>query len=247
MKTLIIFLSILTYTTTAAASELVFESGRDRTTMVELFTSEGCNSCPPAEHLLNQYRDDPGLWKQWIPVAWHVDYWDYLGWKDPYSSATYSNRQRHYAQVLRARTVFTPNFVVNGLNWRPGILSARPASANGNAGNLKVSLKNGILSARLVDTQAHTASRQLNVALLGMGLVSDIRAGENAGRKALHEFVVLSHQTVSSSDNHWQLGVKQGKVNGLTPRAIAVWVSRNDDPTPLQATGALLPDGVLAK
>jgi hypothetical protein len=232
---------MLTPIVTSAASDLSFESGNRKTVMVELFTSEGCNSCPPAEEMLNRYRDDPGLWKTFVPLAWHVDYWDYLGWKDPYSSAENSNRQRHYAQVQRSRTVYTPNFVVNGLNWRPGILSARPAPVSGDAGNLKVQLQKGNLLAQLVTKESTSGPLQLNVALLGMGLVSNIRAGENAGRKAHHEFVVLKYQTSISTDARWQFALDTRRVNSIAPGALAVWVSRADDPTPLQAAGALLP------
>ena len=241
MKSVLLLLALAACINTAAANELLFESGHRKTVMVELFTSEGCNSCPPAEEMLNRYRHDAGLWKTFVPLAWHVDYWDYLGWKDPYSSADYSDRQRHYARIQRSRTVYTPNFVVNGLNWRPGILSARPAPATGQPGNLKVTVKDGKLSAQLADAKLAPGPLQLNVALLGMGLVSNIKAGENEGRKAHHEFVVMKHLAVTAVDARWQLALDTRKEKGISPRAIAVWVSRTDDPTPLQATGALLP------
>lgn len=240
MKLFLCLLVGAVFANTVTANELTFESGDKQTVMVELFTSEGCNSCPPAERQLNQYRKNPQLWKIFIPVAWHVDYWDYLGWKDRFSSAAYSDRQRRYARVHRSNTVYTPNFVVNGLNWRPGIFSGLPQPATGSVGNLKVKLKNGILSAHLMHASALPKRLQLNVALLGMGLVSNIKAGENAGRRALHEFVALSHQTADSTDSHWQLALGSGHESASSASAIAVWVSRPGDPVPLQAAGAPL-------
>src|SRR5437868_3719162 len=77
-----------------AAAE-IFQSGEDQTVLLELYTSEGCSSCPPAEQWMTQLKNAPGLWKSFVPVAFHVDYWDYLGWKDVLSSPNYSQRQRN--------------------------------------------------------------------------------------------------------------------------------------------------------
>ncbi len=80
----------------SVARETRFESGPAQTALVELYTSEGCSSCPPADHYLSGLARDPGLWKQFVPVAFHVDYWDQLGWTDRLASAQYSDRQRSY-------------------------------------------------------------------------------------------------------------------------------------------------------
>ena len=81
--------------------------------VVELFTSEGCSSCPPADRLLAEiYRNSPQ--EEVFPLAFHVDYWNRLGWTDPYSDAAFSTRQRQYAQKLNDR-VYTPMMIFNGL------------------------------------------------------------------------------------------------------------------------------------
>lgn len=81
-------------------------------TVVELFTSEGCSSCPPADQLLTNAQSNFG--KDIIVLSYHVDYWDRLGWKDPFSKAIFSERQRVYSQKLHTESVYTPQAIVNG-------------------------------------------------------------------------------------------------------------------------------------
>lgn len=78
--------------------------------VVELFTSQGCSSCPPAEAILAQLAKDPGI----VALAYHVDYWDYMGWTDPHGSRTNTERQRAYAKAFNAGTIYTPQAVING-------------------------------------------------------------------------------------------------------------------------------------
>src|SRR5689334_11142529 len=75
------------------AAPASFQSFETQTPLLELFTSEGCSSCPPAEKWLTGLKPSSGLWKDFVPVAFHVDYWDYLGWRDPWSSKTFTDRQ----------------------------------------------------------------------------------------------------------------------------------------------------------
>jgi len=95
------------------AAPVTFASTSRQTSLLELYTSEGCSSCPPAEAWLSGLKDNPGLWRDFVPVAFHVDYWNYLGWRDKWSRAEYSDRQQEYARVWGAANVYTPEFVVN--------------------------------------------------------------------------------------------------------------------------------------
>ena len=93
-----LFLIILLTVQTLSAENFKFESTSQQTALLELYTSEGCSSCPPADRWLSKLKNEEGLWTRFIPVALHVDYWDYIGWKDRFASPEYSNRQRKYAK-----------------------------------------------------------------------------------------------------------------------------------------------------
>jgi hypothetical protein len=82
--------------------------------VIELFTSQGCSSCPPADRLLTRLAQDSKLAGQVIPLSFHVDYWDYIGWQDPFASPRWSERQRQYGRAFRSNRIYTPQLVVNG-------------------------------------------------------------------------------------------------------------------------------------
>ena len=138
MRSLAFVACFLTGVTIMNAADNQFASGPQQTSLVELYTSEGCSSCPPAEAWLSRQKDNPGLWKQFVPVAFHVDYWDRLGWRDRFSSKEWTERQRRYAALWGSESVYTPAVVVNGREQRgwsgaslsqpsekqPGILAA---------------------------------------------------------------------------------------------------------------------------
>jgi hypothetical protein len=241
------FLGVLVFTLfltapLGAAQALRFASGPEPTVMIELFTSEGCNSCPPAEAWLNRFTDHPALWQKFIPLAFHVDYWDYLGWQDRYAQAAYSRRQRHYAERRHVRTVYTPALVANGREWRRTWSNGEPDGGGAAAGVLTVNLQGKQYEATFAPAKPAPASLQLHLAILGMGLTTEIRAGENAGRHARHEFVVLAHQQIHADSHRWRGTLPALEADwGATRLALVAWVSRADDPTPLQATGGYLP------
>src|SRR3954471_4399456 len=109
----------------SSAEEIVFESKPAQTHLIELYTSEGCSSCPPAEAWLSKLKSDPGLWKDFVPLAFHVDYWDRLGWRDRFSSRQWTERQSNYASLLRQSSVYTPEFIRNGAEWSDWLGHAR--------------------------------------------------------------------------------------------------------------------------
>jgi len=103
---------------TLLANEIIFQSQEKQTILIELYTSEGCSSCPPAESWLQQFKDNPLLWKEFIPMAFHVDYWDDLGWKDPFSQKQWTERQQRYQKQGNISQVYTPGFIISGQEWR---------------------------------------------------------------------------------------------------------------------------------
>lgn len=241
-----LLLSLLAGNGVQAAEVLAFDSGVAQTRLIELYTSEGCSSCPPAEAWLNSQTQQAELWKTLIPVAFHVDYWDYLGWKDRFARAEYSARQRRYAGLQRVRTVYTPAFIVNGVGWRRGWFDKTVPTAGKSVGRLQVQVDDdAVVQARFEPLQPVAEPLQLHLALLGMGLSTQIKAGENRGRHAQHDFVVLALQSVSGTGANWRTRLPRASAPGASGYALAAWVSAADDPSPLQATGGFLPSALL--
>ena len=222
------------------AAEVRFESSPNRNSVIELYTSEGCNSCPPAEAHLNKYRNNPQLWKRYIPLAFHVDYWDYLGWKDRFSKREFSDRQRQYARARRANTIYTPAFFVNGRGWRPGLFGGGPDADTPAVGRLSVVVEGQTVSGSFESVGPKPGPLSLHIALLGMGLSTRIEAGENAGRFSQHEFVVLAHKEISGSGGVWKGTLPVLKPGSAEKFALAAWLSGAGDPTPWQAVGGYI-------
>jgi hypothetical protein len=221
------------------ARELVIESGPWQVSLIELFTSEGCSSCPPADSWLSRYRNDASLWHRVVPVAFHVDYWDDLGWRDPLSSRSNSDRQRAYAKAWGGRGVYTPGFVVNGREWRGWFARQSPQlEGDPRAGVLRVYRLDGD---RFEVEFSGGPGQRANLVRLGSGLQSQVAAGENAGRRLTHDFVVLEfHARPLSTRNGlatavFTLGEKPGSND-----AIAVWIDDPSDMRPVQAAGGWL-------
>src|SRR5438477_10055741 len=190
MKPIIGLILLLFFGDVLCADNVVFESGAKKVQLLELFTSEGCSSCPPAEASLGRLVSDPRLWHEFLPVAFHVDYWDRLGWKDPFASAEWTTRQRLYAANWNADSVYTPAFVLNGREWRDANV---PRLSEEAPGALKATVRGD--NTVVIDFEpARREARDFEVYLvrLGFGISMNVRAGENSGRNLHHDFVVLS-------------------------------------------------------
>src|SRR4029077_19077011 len=127
----------LTFAFAAQAGDRLFESGQKKTHLIELFTSQGCSSCPPAEAWLSKLKAEPGLWKDFVPLAFHVDYWDRLGWRDSYAAKEWTARQYQYSANWKSASVYTPGFVLDGREWLDRNV---PAPSNEKPGALKLSI-----------------------------------------------------------------------------------------------------------
>lgn len=226
---------------TLPADEYVFSSGPRANVMVELYTSEGCSSCPPAEEYLNSLSTHPDLWKSVFPMAFHVDYWNHLGWRDRFSRAAYSERQRSYARQRNTLFIYTPQILVNGNSWRPGrFKQALPQQDNNVTGSLEVIISGNSIRARYSANESQAGKhrpRKLHIAIVGMGLISAIKAGENTGRAARHDFVVLAHSEHNSNTSRWNVPLPTINSHGEIRRAVIAWVSVDNNPAPIQVTG----------
>jgi hypothetical protein len=229
---------VMLFSGLARATEVTVQSGPARTYLLELFTSEGCSSCPPAENWLSTLRASPRLWKEVVPVAFHINYWDDLGWKDSLATPAFTNRQRDYAAAWGAPNIYTPEFVLNGREWRDRDLDSIPL-ANTETGMLSATLReNGDVQITFHPLLKTAAKWQAHAALLGFGVSSDVKAGENGGRRLVHDFVVLDLQGAEMNGEvpNVLLHLPQEKIkSGRT--AFAVWITVADKLEPLQAAG----------
>lgn len=174
------------------------ESPATPVALVELFTSEGCSSCPPADRWLSRATQRHG--DRIVALSLHVKYWDYIGWKDPYAQAAFADRQRWLTQAGGGRTLYTPGVFVDGREWRgwgDAALERRLAELARRPAGARLSIEStGGPSARFrVRTQAggDAAGRRLAlmVAVTQSGLSSKVTAGENRGELLHHDHVVL--------------------------------------------------------
>ena len=174
-------LSFLALTTLMSAHAI---AGGPAKGVVELFTSQGCSDCPPADRTLGELTNNGGV----ITLAWHVDYWDYLGWRDTFSSKSATNRQEAYNRTIGAG-VFTPQFVVNGKSsGLGGQNGGLPVAVNikNNDGSISVSAGSGSGSANLYLV---TYSNSSTVA---------IQRGENRGKSVTYRHVVSGLRSIGS-------------------------------------------------
>jgi len=226
-----------------AAEPKTFESGDTQSSLIELFTSEGCSSCPPAERWLSALKSSSDLWRKAVPVAFHVDYWDRLGWRDRFAKPEFTSRQHRYAAAWGGDSVYTPSFVVNGKEWRGWFGGNAMPITSAKVGVLRVSVGgDGKVGATFADTM-QAGPLALNVALLGNDLESDVKRGENSGRKLRHDFVVLqlAKSEMTSRGNLWTgTALLSSNVGTDKATALAAWVKSGETAPPIQATGGWL-------
>jgi hypothetical protein len=243
---LLVGTAAVTGETMPAGAEQRFASGSARVALIELFTSEGCSSCPPAERWLGGLRTAPGLWKDFVPVAWHVDYWNRLGWPDRFSTKDYTQRQYAVAAAWGSGSVYTPCFVRDGEEWRARGAAPEINASGKQAGELTVVL--GVEGGCRVEFApsvmgAAKAEWVVHVAVLGGGFASKVTAGENRGETLRQEFVALAvseHPLVtaaSAAARTAEFALPKAKITDGERRAVAVWVTRRGELTPVQATG----------
>ena len=178
-----------------AAGGCTLQSPAYRIALLELYTSEGCSSCPPADQFVSGLRADGVTPQQAVLLSEHVDYWNYIGWKDPFSSKTFTDRQRWLSDLAGSRTIYTPEIFVGGKEQRgwPGGVADTVKRINGMAAQADISITLGAVTAGGLPVQVKASSvrdGKLYVALVESGVASQVRAGENNGRLLRHDFVV---------------------------------------------------------
>jgi hypothetical protein len=188
----------------AHAEKCMARSGAQTTALVELYTSEGCSSCPPADRWLSRLGETYAR-ERVVPLALHVDYWDYIGWKDPYAKREFSQRQRRLSFLQRRALVYTPQVLLQGLDFRSwGGAQFERAVARINAQPARARLELEMLGAsgnavrvRLLAEASDAKAAQdaaVYVATYENRLQNRVDAGENKGRVLAHDHVALEWQ-----------------------------------------------------
>jgi hypothetical protein len=198
MRTAGVLLSVL-FVLPVHAAPCVSESGPNTAALVELYTSEGCSSCPPAERWLGTLPERyPGTGV--VPLALHVDYWDYIGWKDPYAKREFALRQRKLSQLQRMALVYTPQVMLQGRDFRRWgtqafdeaveRINSQPARARLTLILLRADDK-GLEVEVSAELAQPTVDAGLYLAAYQSRLQSKVTAGENRGRILTHDHVAL--------------------------------------------------------
>jgi len=176
-------------------------SGPRTTALVELYTSEGCDSCPAADRWLSSLFAQGFRPDQVVPLALHVDYWDYIGWKDPFAKGEFAVRQRKLAQMRRPVMVYTPQVLLQGQDfrrWSGGEFAGEVMRINSRPARARIALTiravapeaiHAGLSAMLIDP-AEKKNAAVYLAAYENKLASEVNAGENRGKRLEHDYVV---------------------------------------------------------
>jgi hypothetical protein len=199
----LLLLTVLAFSMgTVQAGQCTAKSSDKTVALVELYTSEGCDSCPPADRWLSSLGPKGFAPDRVVPIALHVDYWDYIGWKDPYARAMHSARQRKMARLARAAMVYTPQVLLQGEDFRHwgdqafeqavSKINARPAKARISL-TLNTVRKDGIEVEAAAELLGAAPSPEIALFLGAYEnkLLSEVKAGENRGKSLPHDYVVL--------------------------------------------------------
>lgn len=183
------------------ADTLSFRSPPHRMLVAELYTSEGCSSCPPADRWLSQELKNPLRKQQVLPLSFHVDYWDYIGWKDPYAKPQFTARQSRHKALGNTRVIYTPQYVFSGdevREWRSAELlrtQIQSLSAQKPAVDIQLKIQSGSIDELELSVQTRWPNSAFQsgrawVLVYEDGLTQAISAGENQGRTLRHDAVV---------------------------------------------------------
>ena len=192
------------------------QSAASRTQLIELYTSEGCSSCPPADKWLRGLIPVVLNHSEVVPLAFHVDYWDRLGWRDRFADTAYTARQNAYSKVSGSSFIFTPQVILAGRNYEAWSNNSRVQKdvrkALAGVPDADIFLRQQAVSSGKVGFEVRAQLRQgvnlsdvhIHAALFQNGLVSDVGRGENSGSRLQHDYVVrslLRSKTIDQSGN----------------------------------------------
>lgn len=171
-------------------------------------------------------------------MAFHVDYWDYIGWQDKFASNRYSNQQKQHYQQGNISQIYTPQIIKNGKEDRSWRYQKNGTLVDNKVGKLRVDIIDDIAYINFKSQQKHSFLTA-HISLLGSGFENQITAGENEDRTLKHDFVVLGYKKKTSKVNRWSIKLPTSKK--LAERfAVAVWITKKNSLKPIQVSGSWL-------
>lgn len=193
----LLLIACLTTLPAFATEKLTVESGPKQTSVVELYTSEGCSSCPPADKWFEALTKTPGQETSILALAFHVDYWDYIGWKDRFADPKHTIRQRELGANNYQRSIYTPEFFVDGKEARGTrnvLAKIRDGRNKPSKVNLRLSVSKNqrslMVELETMPTKTSTGNLHHRYFIYESGLTTQVKRGENAGKTLNHQQVV---------------------------------------------------------
>lgn len=227
----------------ASGEKVIASSGNQKVALIELFSSESCSSCPPTDLWFSGLESNKDIWSKFVPIVFHVDYWNHLDWKDELSSGAMTTRQIAVSKTWAQPSVYTPAIVVSGKEWR----NWRSSRIEDQLSNVSSSITLQILqneSGRLsIKASGLNSNKQyvVHLAKLGIGLSSKVTAGENSGKTLGHSFVALDWQSRSRVLENKPVVFDLGSTKQNAKKyAVVAWIEEVKIPIALQATGGYL-------
>ncbi|MES2976364.1 MAG: DUF1223 domain-containing protein [Pseudomonadota bacterium] len=219
--------------TAAAQGVCEAQSPSALTPVIELYTSEGCSSCPPADKWASTLKG-----KNAVVQAFHVGYWDYIGWTDRFAAPAYTTRQRQVAAQNGLRNIYTPQVVRNGQDWRDwsGALAGNePARAKLSLKRLPADAQGDQFEAMVIPLEGAPANWAAYWTVTENGHASRVKSGENAGEFLKHDFVVRQYTPVGDYKGPARLTLRAVAANPAHPRQVNLVVFDPKSGKPLQA------------
>ena len=207
------------------------QSGALVSPVIELYTSESCSSCPPADKWVSSLKN-----KNLVVQVFHVDYWNHLSWKDRFSSPAYTARQREVAATNQLNSIYTPQIVLNGKDWpqwhRGGSLS------NQQKAQFSISLERLDEQTVSVDVQNLASNKQNWTAYWTVtenGQTTQVRSGENAGQFLSHDFIVTQYQTLKEQEGNKKFNLNLKTALAGSEKSFNFVITHPQNAQPLQA------------
>lgn len=220
-----------------------FKSPETKVILIELYTSEGCSSCPRADIWLNKLKNNKDLFKTFVPLAFHITYWDFLGWKDSFAKKEFDLRQKNYStNVWKKNSVYTPQFIIDSKEYKEWFYSKKfPKIKKEYAGILEADLEKDEINISYLNKQMNKdININVNILILENNLSIFVKKGENKNKQLEHNFVVrkfykFNADIVNGKFNH----TYKIRINNRKNKILIVFLE-NKKSIQIQALGSYL-------